>query len=133
MELRFVLCLSNNLSQSTVESFLITTTIVMDLSLSKTSSQFQVDFQGFIDSAMVTNQSCGIADLEDTLQKIRKLEQQHSSKSYMRRVGLRMEPLIDFLTRYSPAIDMMVQYQVTPTALIWGTLKALLEVSELVS
>ena len=44
-----------------------------------------------------------------------------------------MEPLIDFLTRYSPAIGMMVQYEVTPTALIWGSLKALLEVSSKVS
>lgn len=67
-------------------------------------------------------------EIEQLLNNIQRLEEQYSSKSRFRRFSRCIEPLIGFLVMYSPAVDMLVQYDVSPSAIVWGSLKALLQV-----
>lgn len=99
---------------------------------SNMSGHSTVRIQGFVNHAEIRTQRYSLASMEDVLQEVQNLENQQLYKSRFRRLTCRLEPLIDFFIRYSPAIDMMVQYEVAPSALIWGVLKALLEVSHLV-
>lgn len=95
------------------------------------SGHSTVGIQSFVNHAEIRTQRYNLASMEDVLHEVQNLETQHLSKSRFRRLTRRMEPLIDFLIRYSPAVDMMVQYEVAPSALIWGVLKVLLEVRHL--
>ena len=68
------------------------------------------------------------AQVENALQDIEALEHRYYSRSRFRRFSRCVEPLVDFLVMYSPAVDMLVQYDVSPSAIVWGSLKALLQV-----
>ena len=67
--------------------------------------------------------------VEEELQKIQSLEQKCLSKSRFRRLTFHLEPLIDFLLMYSPAVDIIVQFDANPSAVIWGSLKAIIKAS----
>ena len=58
------------------------------------------------------------------------LEKQRRSKSRLCRLIHLIEPLVEFLMLYSPAVDMIVQYDVSPSAMVWGSLKAVIQASE---
>lgn len=66
--------------------------------------------------------------VEDVLQEVRLLERQQSTQSRFRRLAHYLEPLLDFLMMYSPALDVIAQYDANPSALVWGCLRALLQV-----
>lgn len=67
--------------------------------------------------------------MHDVWTEVRSLETRHFSLSRTRCMSRCIEPLVEFVARYANAIDTMVQYDVSPSALIWGTLKMVLEVS----
>ena len=67
--------------------------------------------------------------VEDVLREVQLLEKRQYTQSRFGRILRSLEPLLDFLIMYSPAVDMIVQYDPSPSALIWGALKALLKVS----
>ena len=50
-------------------------------------------------------------------------------KVSFRRIARYLEPLLDFLMMYSPVLDIIVQCDANPSALVWGSLKALLKAS----
>ena len=66
--------------------------------------------------------------VEDILANARALEKQQAIFSRTRRISSRMEPVVKFLQRYARAVDIMVQFDVNPSALAWGCLRFLLEV-----
>lgn len=41
-----------------------------------------------------------------------------------------LEPVIQFVSRYASAVDTIVQYDVSPSAIIWGTMKVVLMVRQ---
>lgn len=61
--------------------------------------------------------------------EMQQLNMHHYTNSRTRRLYQRFELLVQFLTRYTSVIDTMVQYDISPSALIWGVLKFILEVS----
>jgi len=61
--------------------------------------------------------------MHDVWTEVRSLETRHFSLSRTRCMSRCIEPLVEFVARYANAIDTMVQYDVSPSALIWGTLK----------
>lgn len=67
--------------------------------------------------------------LEAVLFKVRDLDQQHAVSNQTRSISQRLEPLIQFLDRHAKALDCMAQTQPNPSALIWGMLRIILEVS----
>ena len=69
------------------------------------------------------------ATVEDVLREVRSLERRQHSQSRFRRMARYLEPLIDFLMMYSPALDIIVQFDANPSAIIWGSIKALLKAS----
>lgn len=69
------------------------------------------------------------AKVEDVLCQVRSLEAQQHARSRLCRLARYLEPLLDFLVMYSPAVDMIVQYDVSPSAVVWGSLKTLIKVS----
>lgn len=69
------------------------------------------------------------ATLDELWQQILILEEQHSTRSMTRRVGKSLQPLILFVERFTPAIDVAVQGTINPAALAWGAMRALLIVS----
>ena len=69
------------------------------------------------------------AEVDDVLQEVRSLETRRHAQSRFRRLARYLEPLIDFLVMYSPAVDMLVQYDVSPSAVVWGSLRTLIKVS----
>ena len=69
------------------------------------------------------------ATLDELWQQILILEEQHSARSMTRRVGKSLQPLILFVERFTPAIDVAVQGTINPAALAWGAMRALLIVS----
>lgn len=62
------------------------------------------------------------------LADVQTLEKRQEQSSRFRQFCSRLEPLVKFLVMYSPAVDIMVQFDVQPSALIWGSLKAILNV-----
>lgn len=71
------------------------------------------------------------AQVEDVLREVQSLERQSKTKSRFRRLARCVEPLLDFLVMYSPAVDIIVQYDVTPSAVVWGSMKTLIKVGHL--
>lgn len=71
------------------------------------------------------------AQVESALQDVQALEYAHYSTSRFRRLSRCMEPLVDFLLMYSPAVDILVQFDVSPSAVIWGAVRSLLKVRSL--
>ena len=69
------------------------------------------------------------ATLEELWQQILILEEKHRARSTTRKVGKYLLPLISFIERFSPAIDVAVQGTINPAALAWGAMRALLVVS----
>src|SRR5450432_2789825 len=54
--------------------------------------------------------------------EMQQLNQNHYANSPTRRVYQRFELLVQFLSRYTSTIDTIVQYDTSPSALIWGIL-----------
>lgn len=76
------------------------------------------------------SRDCGTySQVEDALREVQSLERQQYTKSRFRRLARRLEPLIDFLIVYAPTVDMLVQYDVNPSAVVWGSLKTLIKAS----
>lgn len=71
----------------------------------------------------------GSATVQDVLHEVRSLERRQYDRSRFRRIARYLTPLIDFLMMYSPALDIIVQYDVNPSAIVWGSLKSLLQAS----
>lgn len=67
-------------------------------------------------------------EVSQMLTNVRALDRQQSQNSRFRQFCCRLEPLVKFLVMYSTAVDMMVQVDVHPSALVWGSLKAVLNV-----
>ncbi|KAI9642687.1 hypothetical protein NHQ30_008418 [Ciborinia camelliae] len=68
-------------------------------------------------------------NIDDVWREVRALERHHFASSRYRKVGKTIEPVIDFLTRFSPVVDMMVQ-GTSSASLVWGSLKAVLMVAQ---
>ncbi|KAF7908101.1 uncharacterized protein EAF01_003856 [Botrytis porri] len=68
-------------------------------------------------------------NIDDVWREVRALERHRFASSRYRKVGKTIEPVIDFLTRFSPIIDMMVQ-GTSSASLVWGSLKAVLMVAQ---
>ena len=71
----------------------------------------------------------GSATVQDVLHEVQSLERWQHDRSRFRRIARYLTPLIDFLMMYSPALDIIVQYDVNPSAIVWGSLKSLLKAS----
>lgn len=69
--------------------------------------------------------------LRDLLAEIEALDKAHSSIRRSRKVAHRLKPFIDFVERYSPAVDVGVQGVPSPAIVIWGCLRAIIVVSPL--
>lgn len=67
-------------------------------------------------------------ELSALLADIQDLEKRQGRSSRFRLLCRRLEPLVKFLAMYAPAVDMLVQFDVQPSALIWGSLRAILNV-----
>jgi len=57
------------------------------------------------------------------------LEERHKAHSITRKVGKNLQPLILFIERFSPAVDIALQGTINPAAIAWGAMRALLVVS----
>ncbi|KAF7932838.1 uncharacterized protein EAE98_004137 [Botrytis deweyae] len=68
-------------------------------------------------------------NIDDVWREVRALERHRFASSRYRKVGKTIEPVIDFLTRFSPIVDMMVQ-GTSSASLVWGSLKAVLMVAQ---
>jgi hypothetical protein len=66
------------------------------------------------------------ADIEDVSGELKLLADHYSSNANFRLSSRKIAPLVDFLTLYNPAVDVAVQSDPAPSALVWGNLKALL-------
>jgi hypothetical protein len=67
--------------------------------------------------------------VNDVLADVESLERKQAVFSRTRRVSRRIDPMIKFLQRYAMAVDTMVQFSPQPSALAWGCLRFILEVS----
>lgn len=68
-------------------------------------------------------------NIDDVWREVRALERHNFASSRYRKVGKTIEPVIDFLTRFSPVVDMMVQGS-SSASLVWGSLKAVLMIAQ---
>ena len=66
--------------------------------------------------------------LNDVFARLEHLDRVHFSSSKVRRLIARLEPFLYFLDRHAKALDSMVQVYPNPSALIWGSLRVILEV-----
>lgn len=66
--------------------------------------------------------------LSDVFARLEHLDRVHFSSSKVRRLIARLEPFLYFLDRHAKALDSMVQVYPNPSALIWGSLRVILEV-----
>ena len=80
-----------------------------------------------ISSSMIVSQQP--INIDDVWREVRALERHRFASSRYRKVGKTIEPVIDFLTRFSPVVDMMVQ-GTSSASLVWGSLKAVLMVAQ---
>ena len=70
------------------------------------------------------------ATILDVLVKVRELDASHASSSTSRSIARRIDPFLRFLDRYARALDMMAQFHPSPSALIWGIMRVILEVCD---
>ncbi|PQE26725.1 Tetratricopeptide repeat-containing protein [Rutstroemia sp. NJR-2017a BVV2] len=68
-------------------------------------------------------------NIDDIWREVRALERHNHGSSRYSKVGRTIEPVIDFLARYAPVVDMMVQGTST-ASLVWGSLKGILLVAQ---
>ncbi|PQE22709.1 ankyrin repeat-containing domain protein [Rutstroemia sp. NJR-2017a BVV2] len=80
----------------------------------------------YIDRLNVTGADYITADIEDVSGELKLLDDHYSSNTSSRLSSRKIAPLVDFLTLYNPAVDIAVQSDPAPSALVWGSLKALL-------
>lgn len=66
---------------------------------------------------------------ENLIAEVSVLDKKHAASNPARRIGRRLQPLIDFVERYAIAIDVAVQGTLSPATLVWGALRGLLVVS----
>lgn len=85
--------------------------------------------QGHFHSLENSSDGVAYAQVEDVLREVQSLERRQYTRSRFRRLARCLEPLLDFLIMYSPAVDMIVQYDVSPSAVVWGSLKTLIKAS----
>jgi hypothetical protein len=105
----------------------------VDASMMTTSALFQAALEKYVErhdpkDIKLFQQST----LEDVVQAIARVEQQHAAKSWSRRIGVCLMPLLTFVEQYSKAVDVFVQVSsagLSPAGLIWGLLRIVLEVS----
>ena len=83
----------------------------------------------YVNGLIISNDDELIAEVEDVLREVQSLESRQRASSRFRRLIGHLEPLIEFLIMYSPAVDMLVQYDVSPSAVVWGSLKTLIKAS----
>jgi hypothetical protein len=67
--------------------------------------------------------------LKDVLVNVHDLDRQHATSSKTRNLIRRLEPFLSFLDRHAKALDSIAQVRPNPSALIWGLVRVLLEVS----
>jgi hypothetical protein len=68
-------------------------------------------------------------DFRSLLGDINTLDREHTSQRLSRKVAKKPQPLIFFVDRYAPALDVAVQGIYNPAALVWGLLRASVFVS----
>ena len=66
--------------------------------------------------------------LSDVFARLEHLDRVHFSSSKVRRLIARLEPCLYFLDRHAKALDSMMQFHPNTSALIWGSLRVILEV-----
>ena len=92
-------------------------------------SSFQVAFQRYIDRlSPEERQKCQHASLQDFVAEVQSLQTFGVFRSRVHRFLVALDPLAQFLSRYASVVDTIVQYDVNPSAIVWGSLKALLVV-----
>jgi len=69
------------------------------------------------------------ATLKDLFSTVEEMNERHHACSKTRRLSTRIEPLVAFVERYAKAADTLSQ-SVPMAALIWGSLRVLLEVCQ---
>ena len=93
------------------------------------SSSFQVAIQKYVDRlSSDERQTCRYASPQDFVAETNLLQTSTIFRSRAHRFIMALEPLVQFLSRYATAVDTLVQYDVNPSAIVWGTLKTLLVV-----
>ncbi|PQE29931.1 ankyrin repeat-containing domain protein [Rutstroemia sp. NJR-2017a WRK4] len=80
----------------------------------------------YIDRLNVTGADYITSDIEDVSGELKLLDDHYSLNTNSRLSSRKIAPLVDFLTLYNPAVDIAVQSNPAPSALVWGSLKALL-------
>ncbi|KAH8758170.1 hypothetical protein F5882DRAFT_453880 [Hyaloscypha sp. PMI_1271] len=68
--------------------------------------------------------------VEDVWSEVRALERHHLASRRYRHISGTIEPVIDFLSRFTPVVDTFAQYGSSSAALIWGSLKAVLVIAQ---
>ena len=58
--------------------------------------------------------------------EIQSLDKFHLTTRKSRQIARRLQPFVDFIERYSPAVDVGIQGTVSPATLIWGCLRAII-------
>ena len=92
-------------------------------------SSFQVAYQRYIDGlSPEERQTCQHASLQDFKAEAQSLQTSNVFRSRAHRFIMALDPLVLFLSRYASVVDTMVQYDVNPSTIVWGSLKALLVV-----
>jgi len=69
------------------------------------------------------------ASFQDVLGALNKAELRYASLCKPGSFTNRLEPLLNFLERYSKTIDVVVQGTLNPVAVAWGVLRVIIEVS----
>ncbi|KAK0507475.1 hypothetical protein JMJ35_009998 [Cladonia borealis] len=64
------------------------------------------------------------ATAEGVLHEVQSLERRQYAQSRFRRIAAYLQPLLGFFMMYSPALDMMVQFDPNPSTIVWGSLKS---------
>ncbi|KAH8806116.1 hypothetical protein F5884DRAFT_469786 [Xylogone sp. PMI_703] len=73
--------------------------------------------------------SFGGTTVNDVLHDVQNLDRRQAMVSKTRRLSKRIEPVIKFLQRYAMAVDTLVQFDPTPSALAWGCFRFIIEVA----
>jgi hypothetical protein len=74
-------------------------------------------------------QTSETASLQDVLRALNKAELRYASLCKPGSFTKRLEPLLNFLERYSKAVDVVVQGTLNPVAVAWGVIRILIEVT----
>lgn len=82
------------------------------------------------ENQLVTTETTTTVNVREIWHEVHALERQHSVSSKYRNFGHTLEPVVDFFVKFGPAIDSAVQYGSTPSTLLWGALKAVINVSD---